>query len=139
MAWMPDQRPFCASLSFGIDRVPHHLPGCQPKRGITMPIKNDLHTFLYILDRWDEAKFPYTIARYGKDALMIRAEVPTEPTERWEVRFFADGHVEAEAFKSVAVESGDRLDIVLGKLRERPELAPENNFLCVVPTDNPKR
>ena len=80
----------------------------------------NLQVLLAFLNDWHGN---YTIAARG-DAIEIRTDVPADPTERWEIRLFADGRIEAQAFKSIALESGDRLDTVIMKLRERPELAP---------------
>jgi hypothetical protein len=90
----------------------------------------NLEVLLGLLDTW---RGHYTIDTRGKDALVVHAEVPTVPGERWEIRLFIDGRIEAEVFKSVAIESGDRIDHVFLKLREHPELAPPDNFVCHVP------
>ena len=89
-----------------------------------------LEVLLRFLDSWHGR---YTIDTRGCDALVVHVEVPSEPTERWEIRLFTDGRIEAEVFKSVAIESSDRIDTVVMKLREHRELAIKNNFVCDVP------
>jgi hypothetical protein len=58
---------------------------------------------LDFLDRLEAHKIYFSLARCRSEAIMVRVDVPGE---RWEVEFFADGHVEVEAFKSGGVDSG---------------------------------
>src|SRR5437867_4359244 len=49
------------------------------------------------LDRLEEEKICYTLARHRDEAIMV---LVTVPGERWEVEFFGDGSVEVERFTS---------------------------------------
>jgi hypothetical protein len=89
-------------------------------------VMKELEKLIGFLNQWDVAGFSYTIAKRN-DAILVCTSPPADSTERWEFLFFADGRIQAEAFKSVAVETGDRLDIVIMKLRERTELSPRGN------------
>jgi hypothetical protein len=60
-----------------------------------------MHAFQKLLDflvKLDDRKIHYTLAHHREEAVMVFVAVPGE---RWEVEFFADGHVEVEVFKSV--------------------------------------
>ena len=56
---------------------------------------------LDFLDRLDANKIFFQLDRCRSETILVRVDLPGE---RWEVEFFADGHVEAEVFKSL--ESG---------------------------------
>ncbi len=49
------------------------------------------------LDKLEQSKISYTLARYRAEALMVSVAVPGE---RWEIEFWRDGSVEVERFKS---------------------------------------
>ncbi len=59
-----------------------------------------LGKLLEFLDRLESAKIYFTLFRARGEAIMVKVDVPGQ---RWEIEFFADGHVETEVFKS----SGD--------------------------------
>jgi hypothetical protein len=52
---------------------------------------------LDFLARLQEHKHHYRLSCWRDEAIMIELAVPGE---RWEVEFFADGHVEVERFRS---------------------------------------
>jgi len=69
---------------------------------------NSLEKLLRFLDRLEEHQIYFQLARYRSEAVMVRVDVPGE---RWEVEFFADGHVEVEVFYSkTGVEGEEALD-----------------------------
>lgn len=69
---------------------------------------DSLTKLLAFLDRLDASHIYFPLARHRNEAIMVRIDVPGE---RWEVEFFADGHVEAEAFgSSKGVEGEEALD-----------------------------
>lgn len=49
------------------------------------------------LDRLDEADLHYTLSSVREGAILVAV---TQPGERWEVEFMADGDVEVERFRS---------------------------------------
>lgn len=63
-----------------------------------------MQKLLDFLSRLKEERITHTIERNTPDALMVLIAVPGE---RWEVEFFADGHVEVEVFTSGGVDRGD--------------------------------
>jgi hypothetical protein len=67
---------------------------------------NSLEKLLDFLGRLDAARIHYRLERNRDDALMVLAAVPGE---RWEVEFFADGHVEVEVFRSADGVHGEEL------------------------------
>jgi len=65
-----------------------------------VPIAIDPHSFQKLLDflgKLAECKHPYRLACWREEAIMVEMAVPGE---RWEIEFFADGHVEVERFRS---------------------------------------
>ena len=74
---------------------------------------NSLQRLLDFLDRLDAHKIYFTLARHRNDAVMVRVDVPSE---RWEIEFFADTHVEAEVFRSGGPESGIEGEEALDRL-----------------------
>ena len=52
---------------------------------------------LSFLCRLERCKIHYRIEHNRDDSIMVMSDVPGQ---RWEVEFFADGHVEVEVFKS---------------------------------------
>lgn len=50
-----------------------------------------------ILDKLEQSKISYTLARYRDEALMVSVAVPGE---RWEIEFLLDGSIEIERFIS---------------------------------------
>jgi hypothetical protein len=54
-----------------------------------------LQKLLDFLVELDGRKIYHQLARHRSDAIMVEIAVPGE---RWEVEFFADGHVEVEVF-----------------------------------------
>ena len=63
-----------------------------------------MQKLLDFLSRLKAERITHTIERNTPDALMVLIAVPGE---RWEVEFFADGHVEVEVFTSGGVDCGD--------------------------------
>ena len=63
---------------------------------------NPLEKPLKFLERLETAKIHYRLETV-RDAIMV--EVFT-PGEHWEIEFFADSHVEIEAYRSGAKEEG---------------------------------
>lgn len=59
---------------------------------------NALQSVLDFLVALDRAGIFYRLSRPRGEALMVEAAIPGE---RWEVEFFADGHVEVERFRTV--------------------------------------
>ncbi len=58
---------------------------------------NAMQKLLDFLARLGEQKVPYRLASWRDEAVMVELAVPGE---RWEIEFFADGHVEVERFRS---------------------------------------
>ncbi len=58
---------------------------------------NSLQKLLDFLTRLESHGIYNTLACHRTEAIMVRIDVPGE---RWEVEFFADGHVEVEVFTS---------------------------------------
>lgn len=65
---------------------------------------NPLKSMLDFLAALDDARIFYRLSRPRAEALMVEAAIPGE---RWEVEFFADGHVEVERFRSVGEVTSD--------------------------------
>jgi len=55
-----------------------------------------MRRLLDFLDRLEREKIWYRL-EHIRDSLMVETAVPGE---RWEIEFFADGHVEVERFRS---------------------------------------
>lgn len=67
---------------------------------------NELERLLRFLDRLHQSKIHYRLAHI-RDSIMVEIAVPGE---RWEVEFFADGHLEMERFRSDGtIENDDEL------------------------------
>lgn len=49
------------------------------------------------LDKLEQSKISYTLARYRDEAIMVSVAVPGE---RWEIEFLVDGSIEVEKFIS---------------------------------------
>ena len=68
---------------------------------ISVPISQlDPTSFQKLLDfltKLNEQKCPYRLSCWRDEAIMV--ELAT-PGDRWEIEFFADGHVEIERFRS---------------------------------------
>jgi hypothetical protein len=64
---------------------------------------NSLQKLLDFLDQCEQRKIYFTLGRSRSEAIMVHIDVPGE---KWEVEFFADGHVEVEVFRSGGPESG---------------------------------
>ena len=63
------------------------------------------------LDRLEQGKLSYTLARYRQEALMVSVAMPGE---RWEVEFLEDGSVEVERFISNGdIYEAEALDALL--------------------------
>lgn len=66
-----------------------------------LPVSHlDPSSFQKLLDflaKLGERKIPYRLSCWREEAIMV--ELAT-PGERWEIEFFADGHVEVERFRS---------------------------------------
>jgi hypothetical protein len=58
---------------------------------------SSLQKLLDFLAKLQEHKFPYRLSCWRDEAIMVELAVPGE---RWEIEFFADGHVEVERFRS---------------------------------------
>ena len=58
---------------------------------------NPLQSLLGFLERLRVAQISYVLCHSRYDAIMVEISVPGQ---RWEVEFFADGHVEVEVFQS---------------------------------------
>jgi hypothetical protein len=56
---------------------------------------NPLQKLLDFLSDLDERKIFHRLSRVRPEAIMVEIAVPGE---RWEVEFFADGHVDVEVF-----------------------------------------
>jgi hypothetical protein len=56
---------------------------------------NPLQKLLGFLSDLDERKIFHRLSQVRPEAIMVEIAVPGE---RWEVEFFADGHVEVEVF-----------------------------------------
>jgi hypothetical protein len=56
---------------------------------------NPLRKLLDFLSDLDERKIFHRLSQVRPEAIMVEIAVPGE---RWEVEFFADGHVEVEVF-----------------------------------------
>jgi hypothetical protein len=74
---------------------------------------NSLQKLLDFLDQLELRKIYFTLGRSRSEAIMIHIDVPGE---RWEVEFFADGHVEVEVFRSGGPDSGLESEDALAKL-----------------------
>jgi hypothetical protein len=59
---------------------------------------------LRFLDDLEERKIFYRLSRVRSETIMVEIAVPGE---RWEVEFFADGHVEVEVFRSSGEMQGE--------------------------------
>ncbi len=59
---------------------------------------NAFQKLLEFLSDLDRRRIYYRLSRVRDEAIMVEIAVPGE---RWEVEFFADGHVDVEVFKSV--------------------------------------
>jgi hypothetical protein len=64
---------------------------------------NSLQKLLDFLDQLEQRKIYFTLGCSRTEAIMVRIDVPGE---RWEVEFFADGHVEVEVFRSGGPDAG---------------------------------
>jgi len=56
-----------------------------------------LEKLVAFLERLDEAKIPYSLAKYRYEAVSVVARAPGE---YWEIDFLADGEVDIERFRS---------------------------------------
>ncbi len=66
---------------------------------------NPLQKLLDFLSDLDERKIFHRLSQVRPEAIMVEIAVPGE---RWEVEFFADGHVEVEVFgPSPGIVGGD--------------------------------
>jgi len=57
---------------------------------------NSLQKLLDFLDRLEQSRIYFTLGRSRSEAVMVHVDVPGE---KWEIEFFADGHVEVEVFR----------------------------------------
>jgi hypothetical protein len=73
----------------------------NPANATPIPVSHlDPTSFQKLLDflnKLGEQKVPYRLSSWREEAIMV--ELAT-PGERWEIEFFADGHVEVERFRS---------------------------------------
>ncbi|MHB0939934.1 MAG: hypothetical protein ACYDCO_12205 [Armatimonadota bacterium] len=60
-------------------------------------MENPLQKLLDFLKELDNRNQFYRLSNPREEAVMVEVAVPGE---RWEVEFFADGHVEVEVFRS---------------------------------------
>jgi hypothetical protein len=66
---------------------------------------NPLEKLLRFLTDLDERKIFHRLSRVRPEAVMVEVAVPGE---RWEIEFFADGHLEVEIFgKSEGIIGGE--------------------------------
>jgi hypothetical protein len=73
---------------------------------------NPLQKLLDFLTDLDDRKIHHRLFRARSEAIMVEISVPGE---RWEIEFFADGHVEVEVF---GPSHGIRGEEALQRLRE---------------------
>jgi hypothetical protein len=59
--------------------------------------KDTFGKIILFLDKLEQARISYTLARHRQEALMVSVAVPGE---RWEIEFLTDGSVEVERFAS---------------------------------------
>jgi len=59
--------------------------------------KDIFDKLMRFLDKLDQGKLSYTLARYRDEAIMVSVAVPGE---RWEIEFLRDGSIEVEKFIS---------------------------------------
>ena len=59
--------------------------------------KDVFSKLMRFLDKLEQSKISYTLARYRDETLMVSVAVPGE---RWEIEFLLNGSVEIERFKS---------------------------------------
>ncbi|GAB4433604.1 MAG: hypothetical protein Fur0044_31090 [Anaerolineae bacterium] len=59
--------------------------------------KDIFDKLMRFLDKLDQGKLSYTLARYRDEAIMVSVAVPGE---RWEIEFLRDGSIEVERFIS---------------------------------------
>jgi hypothetical protein len=82
---------------------------------MTKPHQNPLEKLLAFLYRLGEESIYFTLFQ-DRDAIMVQVTVPGE---RWEVEFFADGHIELERFVSEGkIEDEDDLNRHLERFSE---------------------
>jgi hypothetical protein len=78
---------------------------------------NDMHTLYKLLERLDEAKIHYTLARYREDMVMVCITVPGK---RLEVEVSSEGEVETSMFSgSESIIGG--IDIVDKAIKENTD------------------
>jgi hypothetical protein len=70
------------------------------------PDINALEKLLNFLFELGVYKISHRLTSVRPEAVMVDNAVPGE---RWEVEFFADGHVEAEVFKSPGIIGGEEI------------------------------
>jgi hypothetical protein len=68
-----------------------------------------MRRLLDFLDRLENEKVWHRLDRI-RDAILVEVSVPGE---KWEIEFFADGHVEVERFRSDGQIGGDEMLDVL--------------------------
>ncbi|HEX5166435.1 MAG TPA: hypothetical protein VFV93_13620 [Thermomicrobiales bacterium] len=68
-----------------------------------------MRRLLDFLDRLENEKIWYRL-EHIRDSIMVESAIPGE---RWEIEFFADGHVEVERFRSDGQIGGDEMLDVL--------------------------
>ena len=76
---------------------------------------NSMDKFLSFLTELENNKIHYNLEHNRLEAVMVNVAIPGE---RWEVEFFADGHVEVEIFKSGGSNSGLESEEALSRLLE---------------------
>ena len=65
-----------------------------------------LQKLLDFLEKLDRKRIAFTLAYFRSETIMVRINVPGE---KWEVEFFADGHIEVEIFKSWTGVEGEEV------------------------------
>ncbi len=74
---------------------------------------NSLEKLLKFLDCLEKHGLYFHLDKARSEAIMARVDVPGQ---RWEVEFFADGHVEVEVFQSRGdIEGEEALDRLFDK------------------------
>lgn len=77
---------------------------------------NIYERLLEFLVQLEAKRIHYTLEHNRDEAVMV---LIAAPGERWEVEFFADGHVETEAFRSDGVKGDEEAEAELEKFWQK--------------------
>jgi hypothetical protein len=81
--------------------------------------KDIFDKMMRFLDKLEQGKISYTLARHRDEALMVNVAVPGE---RWEIEFLRDGSIEVERFISESEIYGEEaLDELIAKYSDVEE------------------